>query len=110
MERVVTLSVIDDLWSDYLAAIAELRSGTTWVSLGYGKPLTPYLRDVDAMFREMEGLIGPEVAERLDRSSSDDLDPRQRGATWTYITSDEPFGPMSERIARQVVKMMRRKI
>jgi preprotein translocase subunit SecA len=107
--RSVTLSVIDDLWSDYLAAIAELRSGTTWVSLGYGKPLTPYLRNVDAMFREMEGLIPTEVAERLERGNSDDLDPRQRGATWTYITSDEPFGPMSERIARQVVRMMRRR-
>jgi hypothetical protein len=80
------------------------------VSLGYGKPLTPYLRDVDAMFKEMETLIGREVAERLERGGGDDLDPRQRGATWTYITSDEPFGPMSERIARQVVKMMRRRL
>jgi preprotein translocase subunit SecA len=106
--RAVTLSAIDDLWSDYLAAVAELRSGTTWVSLGYGKPLTPYLREVDAMFKEMEGLVGQEVAARLERGDADDLDPRQRGATWTYITSDEPFGPMSERIARQVVKLARR--
>ena len=27
-ERLVTLRTIDDLWSDYLAAVAELRAGT----------------------------------------------------------------------------------
>jgi preprotein translocase subunit SecA len=34
LERVVTLTTVDDLWSDYLAAANELRAGTIWVSVG----------------------------------------------------------------------------
>jgi preprotein translocase subunit SecA len=107
-ERIATLRTIDDLWSDYLAAVAELRSGTTWISLGYGDPLGQYLREVHAMFGEMQGSIEAEVADRLERQTADDLDPRQRGATWTYITTDQPFGPLSERVIRGLVKFVRR--
>src|SRR5579862_9602076 len=104
-----TLAVIDELWADYLAAVAELRSGTTWVSLGYGRPLTGYLRQVDAMFREMEATIPVEVAERLERNDAAEIAAAgQRGATWTYLTTDEPFGPMTERIMRQIVKVAKR--
>ena len=31
-ERLVRLTTIDDLWADYLAAIAEFRSGILWLS------------------------------------------------------------------------------
>lgn len=26
------------------------------------------------------------------------VNPRERGATWTYLTTDEPFGLLTERI------------
>ena len=38
LERLVTLDTIDDLWSDYLAVVSELRASTIWVSLGGGNP------------------------------------------------------------------------
>ena len=35
-EKLVTLTTIDDLWAEYLSALAELRSGVHWVSLSGG--------------------------------------------------------------------------
>jgi preprotein translocase subunit SecA len=106
-DRLVTLATIDELWADYLAAIAELRSGTPWISLGYGSPLSHYLSQVHTMFGQLEQTIESEVAARLSQSESIAVAPSQRGATWTYLTTDEPFGPMTERIMRRVVKLIR---
>jgi preprotein translocase subunit SecA len=36
--RRITLEVIDDAWSDFLASVAELRSGTAWLSSGREEP------------------------------------------------------------------------
>ena len=52
------LRTIDDLWSDYLGAVGDLR---------------------------------------------------ERGATWTYLTTDEPFGHLSERIMKGLRQMIRRR-
>jgi preprotein translocase subunit SecA len=108
-ERQVTLDTIDDLWSDYLAAIAELRAGSPWVSIGGRDPLRTYLAEVHAMFERMMASIDLEVAERLARTDTADAATRQPGATWTYLTTDEPFGPMTQRIMRGLVRMIRRK-
>jgi hypothetical protein len=35
-------------------------------------------------------------------------DPRERGATWTYLTTDEPFGHLTERILQGLRRMIRR--
>jgi preprotein translocase subunit SecA len=102
IERLVTLDTIDDLWSDYLAAVSELRASTIWVSLGGGNPFREYLRSVHAMFQELTRTIDEEVATRLERSATHGIEPRQRGATWTYLTTDEPFGTMTERLMRRL--------
>jgi preprotein translocase subunit SecA len=109
-EQLVRLVVIDDLWADYLSAVAELRAGTPWTSLGYGNALDHYLREVHAMFGELQRAIGEEVAARLERLAAEGGDPPQRGATWTYLTTDEPFGPMTERIMRGLVRMVRQNV
>ncbi len=102
LERLVTLDTIDDLWSDYLAAVSELRASTIWVSLGGGDPFREYLHTVHAMFQELTRMIDEEIAARLERAAIHGLEPRQRGATWTYLTSDEPFGTMTERLMRRL--------
>jgi preprotein translocase subunit SecA len=109
-ERLVTLTTIDDLWSDYLAAVAELRAGTVWISLGGGNPMGTFLIKLHAMFGELQQTIAEEVALRLSvpgHSSAAFID---RGATWTYLTTDEPFGNMTERAMRGLVRRMRQSL
>jgi preprotein translocase subunit SecA len=108
-ERRVRLETMDDLWSDYVAAIAELRAGTPWLSLGGKDPHRTYLTEVHAMFGQMTASIEPDVHARLATTHPEEAAPRQRGATWTYLTTDEPFGPMTQRIMRGLVRMIRRK-
>jgi preprotein translocase subunit SecA len=105
-ERRLRLMVIDELWSDYLAATAELRAGTAWVSLGYGNALGHYLGQVHRMFAEMQREIDREIGARLAIGAGHVV-PKRRGATWTYLTTDEPFGPMTERILRRLVGIVR---
>ena len=107
-ERLVTLRTIDDLWSDYLAAVAELRAGTVWISLGGGNPMGDFLIKLHAMFGELNAAIDEEIARRLVEEPASAAEWRERGATWTYLTTDEPFGSMSERAMRGLVKMVRR--
>jgi preprotein translocase subunit SecA len=105
-EQIARLETIDDLWSDFLAAAAEARSGTAWTSLGYGRPFDQYIAQLHSMFQDMIGSIDDETAARL-ALTRDANAPRERGATWTYITTDEPFGPASERIMRGVVRKLK---
>ena len=99
-QRLVTLSAIDELWSDYLAAATECRSNTVWVSLGAGNPFGTYLKQLDTMFWNLDQAIEEEVSTRLAQPSSLDAEDRHGGETWTYLTVDEPFGAMTERIIR----------
>jgi len=107
LERQVSLAVIDDAWADYLAAITDLREGIQWVSWGGRDPLHEYLTRVDALFQELEARIAEEIPERLAAAESGGFDPSERGATWTYLTTDQPFGTASERIMRGVMRKIR---
>ena len=104
LEKLVTLTTIDDLWSDYLAAVTELRSGVHWYSYGGRDPLHEYLTRVDVLYRELEERLDAEIAARLEEAQMNGFDPSQRGATWTYLTTDRPFGDYTERILRGLVK------
>jgi preprotein translocase subunit SecA len=106
-ERRIRLEVIDELWADYLAAVAELRAGTPWLSIGGRDPHRTFLAEVHAMFTRLTATIDEEVALRMAEAPAGGSSPRQRGATWTYLTTDEPFGPMTQRIMRSVVRMIR---
>jgi preprotein translocase subunit SecA len=53
-ERVATLTAIDDLWSDHLAAVAELRSGVHWYAWGGRDPLHEYFTRVDDLYLALE--------------------------------------------------------
>jgi len=104
LERLVFLTTIDDLWADYLAAISELRSGVHWYSYGGRDPLHEYLTRVDALYRDFEADLESQIAERLADAQAHGLDPSQRGATWTYLTTDRPFGDYTERILRGLTR------
>jgi preprotein translocase subunit SecA len=104
LERVVALTTIDDLWSDYLAANKEIRDGIQWASLGLADPFREYLLAVDAAFKELLALIDSEIPKRLADAEANGLDPTQRGATWTYLTTDQPFGTWWQRIIRGLIR------
>jgi preprotein translocase subunit SecA len=108
LERLVMLQTIDDLWADYLGAVADLRADAVWISLGAANPFARYTVQVHAMFQTFQQTIDEEFPARLDQAMSAGVDPRQRGATWTYLTTDEPFGHLTERIMRGLRQMIRR--
>jgi preprotein translocase subunit SecA len=105
-ERLVRLTTIDDLWADYLAEIADFRSGIHWVSWSGRDPLHEYLVNVDRMFHELEARIETESEKRLAQAKVSGILPKQRGATWTYLTTDQPFGSASERLIRGMAKKL----
>jgi preprotein translocase subunit SecA len=106
--RVVMLQTIDDLWSDYLTAVNDRRADSVWLSLGAANPFANYVVQVHAMFEEFRHAIDDEWPSRLEQAEAAGVDARHRGATWTYLTTDEPFGHMTERIMRGLRQMVRR--
>ena len=108
LERFVSLSTIDDLWSEYLAGVTDMREGVQWLSWGGRDPLHEYLTAVDAMFHELETRMDEEIQTRLAEAEAGGRpDPAERGATWTYLTTDQPFGTATERIMRGIVRKVR---
>ena len=101
LARTVTLRAIDDAWSDYLAQVAEYRSGLHWHSWGGRDPYRGCMAFIHSAFTEMETALPAQIEERLRQAQSGvGPDPNERGAVWTYVTTDQPFGTMSERIIR----------
>jgi preprotein translocase subunit SecA len=108
-ERLVRLTVIDELWSEHLASIAELREGVHWVSFGGRDPLHEYLTNVHAMFEELLARIEDEVATRMADGEVRGIEPAQRGATWTYLTTDQPFGSRTQRVFRGLMRKLEKR-
>jgi preprotein translocase subunit SecA len=106
LERLVALRAMDDLWADYLATITDLREGVQWLSWGGRDPLHEYLTSVHALFTQLEEQLPGEIARRIEEAEESGLDPSQRGATWTYLTTDQPFGTATERLMRGLVRKL----
>jgi preprotein translocase subunit SecA len=94
----LALAVIDDLWSDYLANIAELRGGIHWVSWGGRDPLHSFLTGAQDIYADFQSRLDEEIANPSQERF-------ERGATWTYLTTDQPFGTLGERITKAIVKI-----
>jgi preprotein translocase subunit SecA len=110
--RRLALEAIDDLWADYLANVAELRGGVHWVSWGGRDPLHTFLTSVGEIYADFEQRLEEEIDEGFAAAAIGEGTIRlsetgriDRGATWTYLTTDQPFGTLGERI----VKGLRRK-
>ena len=70
-------------------------------------PLFEFLKQIDSMFRDMMESLDGEIARRLEEVQTSGTDPRQRGATWTYLTTDNPFGSLSDRIRKRLLGKVR---
>jgi len=118
LEREITLRVIDDLWADYLARLEDFRSGIPWQSWAavpgffagtdYRDPHFTFLRQIDEWFPKLEHAIPEEVSRRLARAERDGgVSLVDRGAVWTYLTTDQPFGAWTERFLKGILKKLR---
>jgi preprotein translocase subunit SecA len=108
-ERLVALRAIDDLWAAYLENVSELRSGIHWHSYTGHDPLYSFLTKIDEMYRELDAGIDAEIAARIEEARTNGIDPSQRGATWTYLTTDNPFGDYTERLIRGLTRKVSKK-
>jgi preprotein translocase subunit SecA len=103
--RLVTLRTIDDTWSDYLARVAEYRSGVHWVSWAGRDPHREYMLVIHGLFTELEADLPVEIERRIEEARAGlGPDPNERGAVWTYVTTDQPFGTLSERIIKGLTR------
>ncbi len=101
-ERRIRLAIVDDLWADYLAAVAELRHGIHWHAWAGRDPLNEFLHLATDLYKELQDRIAEETETALARDDLDlsALDGFDRGATWTYLINDNPFGTLTDRLAR----------
>ena len=118
LERLASLITIDDMWAEYLSALAEIRSGVHWVSLSGGArdpfqsffrfggfdAFREYLKKIHALFKELLVAIDEETPLRLEKLELDGIDPTQRGSTWTYVTTDQPFASWVAKALRELLK------
>jgi preprotein translocase subunit SecA len=111
--RQLALAIVDDLWADYLANVAELKGGIHWVAWGNRDPLYEFLTGEQAIYEDFHRLLTGGVAEAFATAEIRhgvvrfrEPERFERGATWTYITTDQPFGTLGERI----VKGLRRRL
>jgi preprotein translocase subunit SecA len=113
--REMTLATLDDLWADYLANVAELRGGIHWVSWGGRDPLYEFLTGVEEIYSEFQECLKEELADALAAAELRDgeihfenREGLERGATWTYLTTDQPFGTLGERVAKGLRRRFKR--
>jgi preprotein translocase subunit SecA len=118
LERNISLQTIDDLWTEYLSALSELHAGIQWVSLAGGgrdpiqnyfkfggfDPFREYVKKVDVLFEELQTAIDMEIPNRLQNAPATNLKPARRGTTWTYVTTDQPFGIAMQHFLREFMK------
>jgi preprotein translocase subunit SecA len=117
LERLVALRTIDSLWSDYLARLAEFRSGLPWLSWGLAglpwlsldrrDPQYEYAQKIHQEFQALETDLSAQIALRLAEARATGADPGNRGAVWTYLTTDQPFGSWTARVASGLRKKFR---
>ncbi len=111
--RQLALATIDELWADYLANVAGLKGGVHWVSWGGRDPLYEFLTGVQEIYADFQRCLRDEIADAFASAEIRDgaihfphAERLERGATWTYMTTDQPFGTLGERI----VKGLRRRL
>jgi preprotein translocase subunit SecA len=105
--RQITLAIVDEIWADYLANVAELRGGVIWTSWGSGDPLHKFLTGEREIYDDFEQSVKEGIAEAFESAivsqgavKFENTERLERGATWTYVTTDQPFGTFTERVMK----------
>jgi len=111
--RQIALAIVDDLWADYLANVAQLRDGIHWASWTGADPLHKFLTGEREIYADFHACLTEEIAEAFGSAEIRDGaihfregERLQRGATWTYLTTDQPFGTLAERVKRGIQRRL----
>jgi hypothetical protein len=75
-----------------------------YLKFGGFDPFREYVKKVDALFEELQTAIDTEIPDRLQNRSAIDSKPSRRGTTWTYVTTDQPFGIAMQHALREFMK------
>ncbi len=100
--RRARLRRIDDLWSDYLVRIAELREGIHWVSLAGHDPVNEFRKAAIELF----DLVLEKLEQDVTESDVADAAALDTSSTWTYLINDQPMGDLTQRLMRGVRNRM----
>ena len=90
-----------------LPELKEMNPGNpiqNYFKFGVFDPFREYIKRLDTLFEELQSAIDSEIPKRLENAEANGLDPSRRGATWTYITTDQPFGIAMQTALRALVK------
>ncbi len=115
-ERQLSLALIDEMWADHLARVADIREGIHLHAMagsspfGAGQdPLVAFHRAVAAAFSEAWDGLDDAIVDRLHSAhiTADGVDLQREGldvpaSTWTYIVNDDPFGSLAQRVASRL--------
>lgn len=94
VERFVMLSVIDNLWTDHLDAIDNLRQGIGLRGYAQRDPLIEYKNEAYTMFERLVGTIDDEVAHRIYKIQIQSAEPQQH--THVHAVANTPESEISE--------------
>ena len=100
VERRLTLHVLDRAWSQYLSDLQALRDEVHLVTLDGRDPLAEFTRTAIASFERLLADVDEQIVAEFEtlpvtRDGADWERAGLRGpsATWTYLVSDQVFGP-----------------
>lgn len=95
--RRVALSAIDEMWTDHLALVDQLREGIHLQRLGGKDPFLVFLTQIGDTFDAALDSLAKAIAARFEEEdpaapqSAIHSDPQTPAATWVYLVHDDPF-------------------
>ncbi len=99
VEKIISLSIIDHHWSEYLEWFSEVKDGIHLQRLGGLFPLEEFRKKVDREFWKLFDHMDEEIIRLFQdlqiRNGDIDLAAtslRGPSSTWTYLINDNPFG------------------
>jgi preprotein translocase subunit SecA len=114
--REVMLYHLDELWSDHLAFLTDVRESIHLRALARETPLDEFHRVAIPEFRKIIPAIEERSVKTLEDAeiTEDGIDLAASGvrrptSTWTYLVHDNPFDSDFEQTLKQVRNLMRRK-
>jgi len=120
VERLVTLHHLEEIWSEHLAAVADIRESSYLTGLTrtntWGMPADPidaYLQQVNEAFATALTTLDERIVATMQRLAAlpggIDLARENLGApsaTWTYLVTDMPLGSGMERFFRGIKRKL----
>ena len=116
ISREIMLFHLDQLWSDHLAFLNDVRETIHLRALARETPLDEFHRAAIPEFRKISGEVEARSAQTLKDAEigADGVDlvasgVRRPTSTWTYLVHDNPFDSDAEQALKKVRGMLRKK-